>query len=121
VISTIPSCANHQQILLRCTKWAPELKKENLVQPKQVKLSMGFQPNFTGVSSTIPSCAHGWHNPFHCTKWQPELKIEKSCPAFTGQTTDGISTKLYMSDKYTPLFCTSPASFPSLNIMAAKA
>jgi hypothetical protein len=23
-----------------------------------------------------------------------KAKIEKSCPAFTGQTTDGISTKL---------------------------
>jgi hypothetical protein len=26
-----------------------------------------------------------------CTKWPPELKIEKSCPAFTGQTAGGIS------------------------------
>jgi hypothetical protein len=31
-------------------------------------------------------CAHHLHVPLRCTKWPPELKIEKSCPAFTGQT-----------------------------------
>jgi hypothetical protein len=30
----------------------------------------------------------------------PELKIEKSCSAFTRQTTGAISTKLNWSDKY---------------------
>jgi hypothetical protein len=59
---------------------------------------VGFQPNFTGVIITIPSCALHWHFPLLCTKWLPELKIEKSCLAFTGQTTAGISTKLYSSD-----------------------
>jgi hypothetical protein len=30
----------------------------------------------------------------------PKLKIEKSCQAFTGQTTGVISTKLYRSDQW---------------------
>jgi hypothetical protein len=29
-------------------------------------------------------------------------KIEKSCPAFIGQTTGGISTEFYRSDQYHP-------------------
>jgi uncharacterized ferritin-like protein (DUF455 family) len=39
-------------------KMAPRAKKKNLVQPSQVKLLVGFQPNFTGVIGTIHSCAH---------------------------------------------------------------
>jgi hypothetical protein len=75
-------------------------KIENLVRPSQVKLLVGFQPKFAGMISTIPYCVLHQHIPFHCTKWSPPLKIEKSCPAFTGQTTGGISTKLYKSDQY---------------------
>jgi hypothetical protein len=70
------------------------------LSPSQVKLLVGFQPNFTAVISTIPSCAQYRHVPLHCTKWSPEQKIEKSWPAFTGQTTGVISTKLYRSDQY---------------------
>jgi hypothetical protein len=40
--------------------------------------------------------------PIRCSKWPPELKIEKSCPAFTGQTTGGIITKLYSIDEFDP-------------------
>jgi hypothetical protein len=61
-----------------------------------------FQQNFTGVFSTIPTYAHHQHVPFGCTKWPPELKIENSCLAFTGETADGISTKLNNSDQYHP-------------------
>jgi hypothetical protein len=92
-----------------------------LVRPSQVKLLVGFQPNLTGVISSIRSCAHHWHIPLRCTKWLPELKIEKSCLAFTGQTTGGISTKFYRSDKYHPYLCMSPTSSAPLNKMAARA
>jgi hypothetical protein len=91
------------------------------VWPSHVKLLVGFQPNFTGVIITIPSCAQYQQVLRHCTKWLPGLKIEKSCPAFTGQTSDGISTKLYRSDKFQPLLCTSPACSPLLHKMAARA
>jgi hypothetical protein len=44
--------------LVHCTKWLPELKIEKKIGwLSQVKLLVGFQPNFTGVISTIPSCA----------------------------------------------------------------
>jgi hypothetical protein len=51
---------------------------------------VGFQPDFTEVISTILNFAHSQQVTLLCTKWPKELKIEKSCPAFTGQTTDGI-------------------------------
>jgi hypothetical protein len=35
-------------------------------------------------------------------KRPPELKMEKPCPAFTGQTAGGISTKLHRNDQYHP-------------------
>jgi hypothetical protein len=74
-----------------------------LARPSQVKLLVGFQPNFTGVISTIPSCEHHPHVPLGCTKWPPELKIEEiNCPPSTRLTTCGISTKLYRSDQYHP-------------------
>jgi hypothetical protein len=37
-----------------------------LVRASQVKLLMGFQPNFTGVISTIPCYVH--HIPLRCQK-----------------------------------------------------
>jgi hypothetical protein len=38
-----------------------------------------------------------------CPKMAASTKNEKnSCPAFKGQTTGGISTKHYWSDKYYP-------------------
>jgi hypothetical protein len=53
-------------------------------------------------------------------KMPPELRIEKSCPAFTGQTTCGISTKLYWSDQNHPLLFISPARSASLHKMSAR-
>jgi hypothetical protein len=50
--------------------------KKNLVRPSQVKLLVGFQPNFTGQIRTIPSCAHHQHGPLCYTKWPLELDIE---------------------------------------------
>jgi hypothetical protein len=73
-----------------------------LVWRFRVKLLVGLQPYSTGVFSTIPSCARHLHIPLRCSKWPPELKLEKSCLTFTGQTTGGISTKLYRSNQYHP-------------------
>jgi hypothetical protein len=69
-------------------------KLKIFVQLSQVKLLEGFRHNFTGVISTIGYCASCWYILLHCIKWPPELQIEKSCPAFTGQTAYGISMKL---------------------------
>jgi hypothetical protein len=92
-----------------------------LVRPSQVKLLVGFQQNFTGVISIILSCAHHNHVTLHCTKWLSELKIEKSYPAFTGETSGGISSKLYRSDQYYPWLCISPTHTTSLHKMATRA
>jgi hypothetical protein len=80
---------------------------------------VGFQSNFTGVISTITSCAHQRQVLLHCTKLLPELKIEKTCPVFTGQSTGGISTKLYRSDQNNPS-CAHHGS-ASLQKIAARA
>jgi hypothetical protein len=48
-----------------------------LVRPSQVKLLMGFQPNFTGVISTIPSCAQYWHIPLLLHKMTTGAKDRK--------------------------------------------
>jgi hypothetical protein len=48
-------------------------------------------------------------------------KNRKSLPAFTGQTTGGISKKLYKSDQYHPFMCMSPPGWASLHKMAARA
>jgi hypothetical protein len=53
----IPSCAHHWHILLRCTKWPPELKIEKSCPAFTDKPLVEFQQNFTGVISTIPSYA----------------------------------------------------------------
>jgi hypothetical protein len=50
-----------------------------------------------------------------------KLKIKKSCPAFTDQTTGGISTKLYRSDQYHPKLWISLACSALLHSMAATA
>jgi hypothetical protein len=34
------------------------LKEKNIVRPSQVKLLVGFQPNFTGVISAIPKVVY---------------------------------------------------------------
>jgi hypothetical protein len=82
MVSTLPSCAHHRHVPLRCKRWPQELKIEkNIVRPSPVKLLVGFQPNFTGVINIIFSWAHYRHARLCCTK------LEKSCPAFTGQTT----------------------------------
>jgi hypothetical protein len=79
---------------------ATRAKNRKILSGSQVRLLVGFQPNFTGVISTIPSCAHHWYVPLSSIKWPPELKTEKSCQTFTGQPTGGVSTKLYRSDNY---------------------
>jgi hypothetical protein len=84
-------------------------KQKNLVRQK---LLVGFQPNFIGVISTIPSYAHHWHVPLRCTKWPPELKIGKYCPAFTGQTTGGMSTKFFTGVISTIPCCAHPWHIP---------
>jgi hypothetical protein len=53
-------------------------------------------------------------------KMAPELKIETSCPAFPGQSTDGISTKLYRSNQYHPWLCIIPAWCTLLHKMTAR-
>jgi hypothetical protein len=85
VISTIPSCAQYQHILLRYTKWPTELKKEKFC-PAFIGQTTGWISIKLYRSDRYhpSSCAHHWHVPLCCTKWPPELKIEKSCLAFTG-------------------------------------
>jgi hypothetical protein len=103
VISIIPSCANHQHVLLCCTNLSPELWIENSLPaftgdvnkqkwsvPSLVvyiagmfrcnrkilsdfELHMRFQWNYTGVTSTIPICAHHRHIPLCWTKWPSDL------------------------------------------------
>jgi hypothetical protein len=93
VISTIPSCAHRQHILLLCTKWLPELKKEKSC------------PAYTGqTAGRIFTKIRRSSVPFlvvHITACSPllhKIAVEKSCLAFKGQATGGISMKLHMSD-----------------------
>jgi hypothetical protein len=122
VIYNIPSCAHHGHIPLNCIKWPPELKMKNIVRSSQVILLVGFQPNFTGEISTILSCVHHRHKSLHCTPTRAKnRKIEKFCPVFTGKTTGGISTKVYLGDYYQPLLCTLQACSASLHKMGTRA
>jgi hypothetical protein len=50
-----------------------------------------------------------------------QVKKGKFCSAFTGQTTCGISTKLYRSDQYHPKLCTSAAPSALLHKMTTRA
>jgi hypothetical protein len=62
----------------------------------------GISNKCPGMISINPSCVHLRHVMLQCTKWPLQLKLQKSCLAFTGQTSGGISTKLYRSDQYHP-------------------
>jgi hypothetical protein len=74
VIGTIPSCAHHRHVPLRCTKIVARAKNRKSCRLSQVKLLLGFQLNLTIVISLIPCYAHCRHIPLRCTKWRQSLK-----------------------------------------------